>query len=178
MSHAPHVGYPTPPPIQKQPRKRGLIWAGVICMGLAVVIGVLALFFAFRPVIDAAPQLIDGPTTVQVERAGTYAVYLVGGGSTDGECQVLGPDGAQRGLQRSFGSQRLTVNGQVYVVHRTFEALEGPHQVSCEERAVEFAVGREVNLFGVAWLALVGVFGGIALFVIGLILLIVGLVKR
>ena len=130
------------------------------------------------PVFDAAPQLIDGPTTVQVERAGTYAVYLVGGGSTDGECQVLGPDGVQRTLQTTFGSQRLTVNGQVYVVHQTFEALAGPHQVACEERPIDFAVGPEVSVFGVVGLALGGVFGGIALFVLGLILLIVGLVKR
>ncbi len=148
-------------------------------MVLAVVLGAVALFQAFGPLVQASPEPITGPTTVQIEEGGSYAIYSVGrvGAVGDSGCAVTGPNG-EVGLQAAFGNQTLTTGGQTYSLRQTFDVEPGTYTVSCAESNARYAVGPEVNVFRTVGLGFIGIFGGITMFIVGVVLLIVGLVVR
>jgi hypothetical protein len=146
-------------------------------MVLAVVGGITAAVSGFARLFDDPPVAVTDATTIQAEAGDELALYRVGAGAPEGGCKVVGPDGRDAAQRPSVGTETLTLNGVQYVVDRVVTVhADGPQTVTCTSTG--FAVGPRIGVFGLVGTVLAGVFGGIALFVVGLVLLIIGITKR
>jgi hypothetical protein len=90
---------------------------------------------------------------------------------------VVGPDGQSLSLEGILGTETLTLNGTSHVVVREVTAIrDGVHEVTCSGPG--FAVGPRIGVFGLVGTVLSGVFGGLALIALGIVLLVIGISRR
>lgn len=186
---------PAPP----QVKGKGMIWTGVALL----VVGVVLIVAGIIGVIAAAASLISGfgspvttPTTVTrtLEKGTTYAVYELSGlasgtGTTEdpllatvspADITVTGPGGVVVGVKDPGSvTQTFTNGGKEYFAVATFDApATGSYEISIATEGAEVLIAPSFSAFGksFAWIAAIGLGGLLAL--LGLILLIVGLVRR
>ncbi|WP_370326442.1 hypothetical protein [Euzebya sp.] len=177
----PSAGFPSPaPPAPGRPPGSTAIRVGVVLMVLAVVGGVALVVVSLTSLVgQQAPQEVDGSAVVDGEEGDQFVLYRVDGAETPVDCRVTGPDEQPVGLSPPFGSSTLTLSDTTYSAVRTFELVaDGRHTVSCSDAAGRLAVGPEFPLFRSLGLVFLGVFGGGGTFVVGLVVLIIGIVRR
>jgi hypothetical protein len=185
-----------PPPRVKG---KGMIWSGAILL----VVGMVLVVAGIIGVVASAASLVSGfgspfttPTTVsRTFDAGTsYAVYELkrsdsGSGSKDdpllatvlpSDVTVTGPGGVTVPVTDPGElTQTFTNGGREYFVVATFDApATGTYQVAIASEGAEVLVAPSLTAFGrsFAWIGAIGLGGLLAL--LGLVLLIVGLVRR
>jgi hypothetical protein len=154
-----------------------MIIAGIVLMVLGVLSGIGGFVAGFAPLFGDPPQRVDGPTSIRAEAGDQLALYRIAGFSAEGSCTVTGPDGDELDLDGVFANETLDLNGTTYVVVAEIDVESSGDQIA-ECSSTGFAIGPRIAVFGVVGLVLAGVFGGGLLFVIGLVLLIVGIVRR
>lgn len=197
-----HPNGPVDSPVQeKLPGKVGiivgslLIVAGIVLGIVLVVSGALSLVSGFD---DLQRVDVGGRGTVQIEETGTQAVYAErpttsGGGSfssggfgvfvPDIQVSVQGPDGSPVVVSPSNGDETYEWDGREGVKIAQFRAEQpGEYVITAipGDGMGQFdtvAVGQAVDIGGLLPI-LGGFFGGGLLALVGLIVLIVGLVRR
>jgi hypothetical protein len=184
-----------PPPV----KGKGMIWTGAVLL----VVGMLLVVAGIIGVVASAASLINGfgspvttPTTVTrtLEAGTTYAVYerssLVSGSGTledpllasvsPADITVTGPGGVVVPVKDPGQmTQTFTNGGKEYFAVATFDApASGSYEITIAGEGAEVLVAPSFSAFGrsIAWVAAIGLGGLLAL--VGLVLLIIGLVRR
>lgn len=167
-----------PPPLSAPARDgRGLQLAGIVLLVAAAVAGVVAVVAFVQRLSGAEPTTIGEGVTLQVGAGEELAIYGRSRLDSGEGCVVDGPDGAPLPSQAVRHTETLTFNDRSYVLLRTVTTtVAGPHEVTCPPGG--FAVGPRVGVPATIGLVLGGVFGGAALAVVGLILLVIGTGRR
>lgn len=185
----------TPPPV----KGKGLIWTGAVLL----VVGMVLVVAGIVGVVASAASLVSGfgspvttPTTVTrtLESGTTYAIYerssLASGAGTESDpllatvspadVTVTGPGGVQVPVTDPGAmTQTFTNGGTQYFAVATFDApASGSYEITIASEGAELLIAPSFSAFGrsIAWVAAIGLGGLLAL--LGLILLIVGLVRR
>jgi hypothetical protein len=185
----------TPPPV----KGKGLIWTGAVLL----VVGMVLVVAGIVGVVASASSLISGfgspvttPGTVTrtLEAGTTYAVYerssLVSGSGTredpllatvsPADITVTGPGGVVVPVKDPGQmTQTFTNGGKEYFAVATFDApANGSYEITIASEGAEVLVAPSFSAFGrsIAWVAAIGLGGLLAL--VGLVLLIIGLVRR
>lgn len=158
----------------------GAIKAGVILMILAVVVGAGLTALAFLPLVGAAPPVVvRGEAQVQANDGDALALYRLPGVDSTADCTVEGPDGQSVTLRPPLGTTTLELGGVTYRTEALFDATTtGTHTITCAGEGERFAVGPRISIARTLAFGLGGTFGGIGLFIAGLVTLVVGLVLR
>ncbi len=181
----------------KPPKPKGLVWTGIILMLVSAVLGTYAGVRAFKPALDLiySPGMnFPGTGTFDLE-AGTYAVYERTGSAPSGvtinqggsttltatNVTVQGPGSASVVVLPATFIQTINDNSSVYAAAVTFRAATaGSYRITItSEKTGKVLVGLTAESLGsriAGWL--VATLGAGFAFVIGFVLLIVGLVKR
>ncbi len=192
---------PTPAGKQKLPGMAG-IWIGVILMVLGAVGGIALVVNGARSFVDGLGDLqrvpISGGGTVLIEETGTQNVYAerpspYGGtnfqtGTFSGYgpsvyLTVTGPNGSVYFDSNPTGSETYEFDGKQGVLLGKFDAdVEGEYRIQTDAGAdvapyTTIAVGQMFDVQGIVGV-LGGVFGGGLVFVVGLIVLIISIVRR
>ncbi len=182
-----------------QVKGKGMIWTGVALLVVGVVLivaGIIGVIAATASLISGFGSPVTTPTTVTrtLEKGTTYAVYELSGlasgtGTTEdpllatvspADITVTGPGGVVVGVKDPGAmTQTFTNGGKEYFAVATFDApATGSYEISIATEGAEVLIAPSFSAFGksFAWIAAIGLGGLLAL--IGLILLIVGLVRR
>jgi hypothetical protein len=182
-----------------QVKGKGMIWTGAVLL----VVGMVLVVAGIIGVVASAASLINGfgspvstPTTVTrtLDGGTTYAVYerssLVSGSGTledpllatvsPADITVTGPGGVVVPVKDPGQmTQTFTNGGKEYFAVATFDApTTGSYEIAIASEGAEVLVAPSFSAFGrsVAWVAAIGLGGLLAL--VGLVLLIIGLVRR
>jgi hypothetical protein len=185
----------TPPPV----KGKGLIWTGAVLL----VVGIVLIVAGIVGVVASAASLISGfgspvttPTSVTrtLDSGTTYAVYerssLASGAGTEddpllatvspADITVTGPGGVVVPVKDPGAlTQTFTNGGAQYFAVATFDApASGSYEIAIASEGAEVLIAPSLSAFGrsFAWIAAIGLGGLLAL--LGLVLLIVGLVRR
>jgi Protein of unknown function (DUF2510) len=188
------AGTPSAPAAAPVARGRGLVLAGIVAMVAGAVLGIASFVFlvasivsTFNEQVDASVVQFPGTASVQLHE-GRYAIWVQEPQAFQidpSQFEVTGPDGAPVPLSRSGDGESYTMlDGSAFAAVAAFQATQaGTYHVDAT------AVGGDTTgSFSVAptfvsavidhgWWAL-GIGSGGLLFVLGLILLVVGLVQR
>jgi len=182
-----------------QVKGKGMIWTGAVLL----VVGVVLIVAGIVGVVVSAAGLITGfgspvatPTSVTrtLDAGTTYAVYELSGlGSGSGtaddpllatvspsDVTVTGPGGVAVPVKDPGSmTQTFTNSGKEYFVVATFDPpVTGSYDIAIATEGAEVLVAPSFSAFGrsLAWVSAIGLGGLLAL--VGLILLIIGLVRR
>ena len=142
--------------------------AGVLAALL--VAGAIIAFVGFGSSLANKEELnAPGEADVEFDANTDAAIYIKEGETGSAECSITGPDGENVPPDFiSFTTSTLTVGGDEYILHSSFDADEaGTYEVSCDTFGggeVPLLVGDKVDF---------GTFGGVLL---GILLLILALV--
>ena len=181
----------TTPPASTEPsasapvkKPAGLIWAGVILVVLAIVLWAVAIFGIMQAIKPSGTNFaVPGSATLRLE-PGTYAVWIsngrsYGNGTVRADVEVSGPDGRVP-VDRVSGGTYLSDGSLEFVTRAQLDARHtaGTYQVSVDSETAELArVGPPVSA---SWLGLsiVGIVVAVFAGLIGVVLFIIGLVRR
>ncbi|MBN1171841.1 MAG: hypothetical protein JXA67_06665 [Micromonosporaceae bacterium] len=166
-----------------------LVGAGM--MVATVVGGILLVIGSVSAIGDQLPDFtaeIDAGTqqSVTIDQAGTWALYGGGAGATSsgGHCMIEPPAGGTVTTDTPNTSMEFTRGSRQWHLLATFTvSVAGTYEFDCTGTGEidRFAVGEEADIKGFAGSIVVAVVGGIGLafgFVAGLVILIVGVVRR
>ena len=181
----------TTPPASTEPsasapvkKPAGLIWAGVILVVLAIVLWAVAIFGIMQAIKPSGTNFaVPGSATLRLE-PGTYAVWIsngrsYGNGTVRADVEVSGPDGGVP-VDRVSGGTYLSDGSLEFVTRAQFDArhLAGTYQVSVDSETAELArVGPPVSASRLG-LSIVGIVVAVFAGLIGVVLFIIGLVRR
>ena len=163
-----------------------LLLIGGILLGLGLLTIALSVFLGYRAVSSVTQGMIEvaapGTMTVPAEQGEFVKLYVAEGGTARPTVAVSGPDGSAVAVEDS-GEGYLEVNGRRFdsLAHFTAPAA-GDYAVTADVPAGESAtVTAGPDMIGL----IEGMFGGLAggcvggvLCVAGVVVLIIGLVKR
>lgn len=169
---------------------RSGVWVGAVLMVVGIVGGVALMVLGFvhlASVTNDSPQMhVPGTRSFSLD-AGEYVLYGSDSGTTIGDVTVTGPSGDTLATSTIYSLQTLTVDGRSHVGFARFQApTSGQYQFAVVDRSGTVAPTATMivgpSAFGLvgATLALVfgGLLGGGLVFLAGLIVLIVALVRR
>lgn len=174
-------------PAARPAGRRGL-WIAIALMVLGVVLGVLLVVrgvMSISGIVEDYQRVpADGGGTVQLDETGDYRVFQEFPGANSEltaspapQVTVTGPDGAEIPVERSSTSENYGVGGRDGRLLGTIEAAApGEYQVVADGEG-DLAFGQSGPLAPVVTI-LGGVFGGGLLFLAGVVLLIISLVRR
>ncbi len=181
-------------------KPKGLVWAGAILMVLSAVFGIFASTKVFGPAIDLinSPGMSYPGSEMFPLESGTYAVYERTGGASSGinfnrggrttltpaNVKVTGPGSSTVTVSQATTVQTINDNTSVYTAAVTFKApTAGSYTVTIASSSASASgsvlVGPTATSLGTriaGWL--LGLIAAGLVFVVGFVLLIVGLVRR
>lgn len=164
-------------PPSKRPGTRTLR-AGVVLVVASIIVGVALVALAFLPLFSGSPQPIAGSTTLEAADGDRLVLYRLRGTDAPLDCTLVGPGEEQITLAEQLFPSTFTTNGTTYVsVADAIVQRTGRHVASCPG-SDSFAIGPEVNIIRTVVLGFVGIAGGIVTFLVGIVLVVVGLVRR
>ena len=190
MTHVPYAAGPDPaPPAGRRPGTTMAVVGGVL-LAVAVLVAVASGFLGYRTVSGAVGEGLNefaapGSTTHAAEAGESVTVFLEQGtlspGATRPAVSVTGPDGGA--VTTGGANGYLELNGRRFDALASFTApAAGEYAVAAdmpEGDSATIAVGPDITgLLGGVFGGLAGVCGAVVLALTGLVLLIVGLVRR
>lgn len=164
----------------------GLILAGVILLVAAILVAVIGIWMGASGAMDYAesikPFSAPGETTVEVDEPGDYRIFSESGAlPSDVAVTVTSPSGTSLELRPNTSETYGFDNRQGASIYGFRADAPGTYTVTAtsEGSTAQLAVGPSImsaagSLFGI----LGGVCLGALLGVVGLVLLIIGIVKR
>lgn len=175
----------------KRPGRVGF-WIGGLLIVAGVVVAVTGLVIGIRSIGETVDgyQRVSARSggSIQLDDAGSYRVFFEGAGADDGfgapgVFSIIGPDGQEVLLESDFSSENYSVNGHS---GRKIAKFRAPTAGRYQIRPVTndggpitgtLAIGKR-GPTGSIFAILGGIFGGLALFVVGAVVLIVSGVRR
>jgi hypothetical protein len=183
-----------PPPV----KGKGLIWSGVVLLVVGLVVFVVGIIGVVTSAVNLAsgfeaPVTTPATVTRSIDAGTTFAVYerssLAGSGTAEdpllasvspADVTVTGPGGAAVAVRDPGNlTQTFTSGGGEFFAVALFDApVTGTYEITVATEGARVIVGPSFTAFGrsVAWAAAIGL--GALLGLVGLILLIVGIVRR
>jgi hypothetical protein len=180
-----------------KPKGKGLTITGAILMLVGVVLvvgGIIGTVSAAAKLVSELGGASTTPTTITKQLTGgtTYAVFVEasgGTGTTDdpftsevstSDISVTGPDGGTVPIQETGSTtQTLDTNGSTYGALVTFTPpTTGQYTIKVGGSGASVLVAPDVAAIGKSFVAVALIPLGVVVGLIGLILLIVGLVRR
>ena len=189
MTHVPYADRPDPAPPGRRPGTTMAIVGGGL-LALALLVAAVSGFVGYRTVSGAVAEGINefaapGSTTHAAEAGESVTIFLEDGtlspGATRPAATVTGPDGAA--VPTGGANGYLELNGRRFDGLASFTApATGDYAIAAdlpEGDSATLAVGPDLTgLIGGVFGGLAGVCLAVVLGLTGLVLLIVGLVRR
>ena len=157
---------------------KGWFWAAGIVLVLGVIGGIVLGVQAAGSLPERPATLNPGQNSVRLEKEGLtlFSSEMV----TSAECTVTTAGGAPVAMEDPTGTERYEFDsGAWYLSRRSVEPVPpGQLTITCPEAEATFAYGPRNTIVKFATLILAAIGVGIVAFGIGVVLLIVGFVKR
>lgn len=178
---------PMPAPATR--KTRGVL-IGVLLMIAAPIVGIGMVAFGFIQLswkLDSRPRMAVPGTQSFTLEAGEYVLYGSSSGTTASEVTITGPGGAPVAIGPSSGLVTANVGSKSFVAFGTFKApTTGSYRFEVTDSSRPSSTSAELMIgpdsSGDLGITLGLVFGGMALgailFIAGLVVMIVALVRR